>query len=128
MSLRLRGIECSFFGMLYTANGVKPDPEKVRAIQNMEQPKDKKELHTYLGFINYLAPFVPSLASHTALLRELLKANVVVVSPLVNLMQGQVIHLRSLGISLVSLSNIEEDELRYVEKEKFSVVYTHLKQ
>ena len=76
MSSRLRGIECSFFGMLYTANGVKPDPEKVRAIQNMEQPKDKKELHTYLGFINYLAPFVPSLVSHTALLKEHLKANV----------------------------------------------------
>ena len=54
---------------------------------------------------------------------------VVVVSPLVNLMQEQVIHLRSLGISSVSfcLSNIEEDELRYVEKEKFSVVYAHLK-
>ena len=52
---------------------------------------------------------------------------VVVVSPLVNLMQEQVIHLRNLGISSVSLSNIEEDELRYVEKEKFSVVYAHLK-
>ena len=68
--------ECNFFGMLYTPNGVKPDPEKVRAIQNMEQPKDKKELHTFLGFINYLAPFMPSLASNTAPLRELLKANV----------------------------------------------------
>ena len=52
---------------------------------------------------------------------------VVVVSPLVNLMQEQVIHLRNLGISLVSFSNIEEDELRYVEKEKLSVVYAHLK-
>ena len=49
-----------------------------------------------------------------------------VVCPLVNLMQEQVIHLRRLGISSVSLSNIEEDELRYVEKEKFSVVYAHL--
>ena len=37
---------------------------------------------------------------------------VVVVSPLVNLMQEQVIHLRSLGISLGSLSNIEENELK----------------
>ena len=52
---------------------------------------------------------------------------VVVVSPLVNLMQKQVIHLRSLGISTVSLSNIEENKLKYVEKEKFSVVYAHLK-
>ena len=43
----------------------------------------------------------------------------VVVSPLLNLMQEQVIHLRSLGISSVSLSNIEENEWKYVEKEKF---------
>ena len=34
---------------------------------------------------------------------------VVVVSPVVNLMQEQVTHLRSLGISSVSLSNIEEN-------------------
>ena len=46
---------------------------------------------------------------------------VVVVSPPVNLMQEQVIHLRSLGISLVSLSNIEENDLKYVEREKFVV-------
>ena len=37
---------------------------------------------------------------------------VVVVSPLVNLMQQQVIHLRSLEISSVILSNIEENELK----------------
>ena len=37
--------ECSFFGMLY---GVKPNPDKVRAIENLEPPKDKKELHTAL--------------------------------------------------------------------------------
>ena len=42
----------------------------------------------------------------------------VVVSPLVNLMQEQVIHLRNLGISSVSLSNIEENELKYVEERK----------
>ena len=48
---------------------------------------------------------------------------VVRVSPLVNL----IIHLRRLGISSVSLSNIEEHELKYVDKEKFSVIYAHLK-
>ena len=68
--------ECSFFGMVYTLSGVKPDPEKVIAIQNMEPPKDKKELHTFLGMVNYLVPFMPNLASHTAPLRELLRDNV----------------------------------------------------
>ena len=33
----------------------------------------------------------------------------------------------NLGISFVSFTNNEEDELRFVEKEKFSVVYAHLK-
>ena len=42
-------------------------------------------------------------------------------------MQEQVIHLRSLEISSVILSNIEENELKYVEKETFSAVYAHLK-
>ena len=52
---------------------------------------------------------------------------VVVVSTLVNLMHEQIIHLRRLRISSVSLSNIEGNALKYVEKEKLSVVYAHLK-
>ena len=68
--------ECRFFGMIYTPSGVKPDPEKVGAIQNIDPPKDKKELHTFLGMVNYLAPFMPNLASHTAPLRELLRNDV----------------------------------------------------
>jgi hypothetical protein len=44
----VKSSECKSFGMVYTSNGVKPDPKKVVAIQNMEQPKDKKELHTFL--------------------------------------------------------------------------------
>ncbi|CAB3999905.1 Hypothetical predicted protein [Paramuricea clavata] len=68
--------ECSLLGMVYTSSGVKPDPEKVIAIQNMETPKDKKELHTFLGMVNYLASFMPNLANHTAPLRELLRDNV----------------------------------------------------
>ena len=62
--------------MVYTPSGVKPDPEKVIAIQSMDPPKDKKELHTFLGMVNYLAPFMPNLASHTLPLRELLRDNV----------------------------------------------------
>ena len=50
-----------------------------------------------------------------------------IVYVVVNLIQEQVIHLWSLGIFSVSLSNIEENELKYVQKEKFSVVYAHLK-
>ena len=72
----IKTTECKFFGMLYTSNGLKPDPDKVAAIQNIDQPKEKKELHTFLGFVNYLAPFIPNISSYTVHLRELLKADV----------------------------------------------------
>ena len=60
----------------YTLDGVKPSPDKVRAIDNLEPPKDKKELHTFLGMATYMNSFIPNLADHTALLRNLLKENV----------------------------------------------------
>ena len=68
--------EFNFFGMLYTPDGVKPSPDKVRAIENLEPPKDKKELHTFLGMVTYMSSFIPNLADHTAPLRNLLKENV----------------------------------------------------
>ena len=58
--------ECNFFGMLYTPDGVAPSPDKVRAIENVEPPKDKKELHTFLGMATYMSSFIPNLADHTA--------------------------------------------------------------
>ena len=68
--------ECNFFGMLYKPDGVKPNPDKIRAIEGMETPKDKKELHTFLGLATYMSSFVPKLTDHTAPLRDLLKENV----------------------------------------------------
>ena len=41
--------EYNFFGMLYAPDGVEPSPDNVRAIENLEPPKDKKELHTFFG-------------------------------------------------------------------------------
>ena len=42
--------ECNFFDMLYTPDGVKPSPNKVRAVENLEPPKSKQELHTFQGW------------------------------------------------------------------------------
>ncbi|KAI8484940.1 hypothetical protein Bbelb_373470 [Branchiostoma belcheri] len=65
--------ECKFFGMIYSAAGIKPDPSKVEAINQMTQPQDKKELRSFLGLIQYMGSFIPKLAEHTANMRELLK-------------------------------------------------------
>ncbi|XP_060070509.1 uncharacterized protein K02A2.6-like [Ylistrum balloti] len=64
--------ELTFLGDRVTKNGVKPDLEKVKAIQDMENPKCKNDIQHFLGMINYLARFIRDLSTHTALLRGVL--------------------------------------------------------
>ena len=65
--------EIPFFGMIYGAEGVKPDPDRVTAIRQLPAPENTKELQEFLGIATYMAPFIPRLSHHAAVLRELLK-------------------------------------------------------
>ena len=47
-----------FLGHIVTKDGIKPDPEKVSAIQRMPPPKDKSELCTFLGMVSYMRWFI----------------------------------------------------------------------
>ncbi len=64
--------QLTFIGDLLTDNGVKPDPCKVSAIENMEKPSCKADLQRFLGMITYQAKFIPDLSTKTTPLRELL--------------------------------------------------------
>ncbi|MCG8047630.1 MAG: RNase H-like domain-containing protein [Candidatus Thiodiazotropha endolucinida] len=63
----------SYVGHILTGQGIKPDPEKVRAVKEMMPPTDVKGLQTYMGFVNYLAKFIPNMSEITAPLRQLLE-------------------------------------------------------
>ena len=63
----------NFFGCLYDANGVHPDPGKVDAVHALPAPTNITELQEFLGLVTYLSPFIPSLSTLTAPLQELLK-------------------------------------------------------
>ena len=63
----------TFFGHLLTKDGMKPDPKKVKDIQELPAPKDIKELQSFLGAVNYLARFIPHLSALQAPLQDLLK-------------------------------------------------------
>ena len=65
-----------FFGNIYTKDGVKPDPDKVAAINKLRPPETKSELKTFLGMVNYLQQFIPHLSQHTSPLREIEKKGV----------------------------------------------------
>lgn len=70
-----RKSEVTYVGHRFTAKGVKPDPEKVRAVNNMLKPTCLKELQTFMGFIQFLSKFVPRLSTVCAPLRALLEKN-----------------------------------------------------
>ncbi|KAK2716101.1 hypothetical protein QYM36_010621 [Artemia franciscana] len=54
---------------------MQPDPDKIRAINNMPSPSCREELQTLLGMINYLAKYIPSLSTKNKKLRDLTKAD-----------------------------------------------------
>ena len=56
-------------------NGIKPNEEKIEAIQKLNPPKNTKELKSFLGAIQYMAKFLPKLSEQTDRLRKLLKKN-----------------------------------------------------
>ena len=66
-----------YFGHILTNKGLKIDDQKMSAIRQMEAPKDKGELETILGMLTYLTRFAPNLATLTAPLRDLQKAEFV---------------------------------------------------
>lgn len=68
--------EVKFFGHIISAEGVRPDPEKVRAITEMPAPTSVSELRTVLGMFNYLSRYVPGMATTMKPITDLLKKNV----------------------------------------------------
>lgn len=64
-----------YIGHIFSELGIAPDPDRVKAILNLENPSNKKELQSILGMINYVRSFIPNLAQISESLRELLKNN-----------------------------------------------------
>ena len=49
---RIRQEEVPYVGHVLSKEGLRPDPEKIRAVQEMQPPQNTKELKSFLGFIN----------------------------------------------------------------------------
>ena len=57
--LKLLCKEIPYMGHLVTADGLKPDPEKMEAVCNMPKPNDVKAVRQFCGFVNYLQSSCP---------------------------------------------------------------------
>ena len=64
-----------YFGNVISKEGVGPDPEKAKAIQELPTPQNVSELRQVIGMINYLGKFLPNLSHVISPKSELLKSD-----------------------------------------------------
>ena len=74
--LALQQNEVPFIGHVATDKGLRIDPAKVRAINEMPSPTDKAVVQRLLGLAQYLGKFLPHLSDITKPLRELTQNDV----------------------------------------------------
>ncbi|XP_067947479.1 uncharacterized protein [Watersipora subatra] len=63
-----------FLGHLVDAEGVRPDPDRIRDIQNLADPTNVTELQSLLGTVNQLGKFSPRITELMIPLRAVLKS------------------------------------------------------
>ena len=68
--------ELEFMGTIISDQGMKPDPDKVAAITQMQPPENKAALLRFIGMVNYLSPFCANLSSVIQPLRMLTQDSV----------------------------------------------------
>ena len=69
----IKETKITFFVMVFDAKRVHPNPEKVEPVKAIPEPQDAKDLQSFLGMANYMAPFNPNLSDMSQPLRNLLK-------------------------------------------------------
>lgn len=65
--------EGKLLGHIVSEKGICIDPSKVEAIQTINLPRNKKELQSFLGKINFLGRFVPNFAELVKHITRMLK-------------------------------------------------------
>ncbi|XP_028242244.1 uncharacterized protein LOC114420585 [Glycine soja] len=80
--LRLNPAKCTFgvksgklLGFIVSQKGIEVDPEKVKAILEMPEPRTERQVRGFLGRLNYIARFISQLTAICEPLFKLLRKN-----------------------------------------------------
>ena len=65
--------EVKYLGSIVSYQSRRPDPDKVKAIQELQPPKSKEDLRSVLGLIGFYREFIDNMAVKTAPLQKLLQ-------------------------------------------------------
>ena len=68
--------EIKFWGMIVSASGILPDPEKVEALNYLTTPQNKEELISFICMMQSNADFIEGFSQKASTLRELTKKGV----------------------------------------------------
>ena len=68
--------EVTFLGHVVSADGIKTDPEKVRAVKTWPIPVNLKELQSFLGLASYYRKFILGFSSIAGPLYTLCRKNI----------------------------------------------------
>ena len=68
--------EVVYLGHIISKDGVKPNPEKVKAVREFPRPRNLKNIRQFLGLTGYYRRFIEGYAGIAKLLSHLLKDNV----------------------------------------------------
>ena len=61
---------------MFSSKGVSADPDKVKAILEIEPPTNTRSLRSFLGIVSYCAKFIPNFSTLSEPLRQVLRKNV----------------------------------------------------
>ena len=80
--LRLNLAKCTFglksgklLGFIVSQKGIEVDPEKVKAILEMPEPRTERQVRGFLGCLNYISRFISQLTTICEPLFKLLRKN-----------------------------------------------------
>ena len=68
--------EIKFWGMIISAAGIRPDPEKVKALNHLTTPKNKEKLISFICMMQSNSDFIEGFSQKASTLRELTKKGV----------------------------------------------------
>lgn len=66
-------LETAYLGHVISKDGIKPNPDKINAIQKYPMPKTPKEIKQFLGLLGYYRKFIPDFARITKPMTKCLK-------------------------------------------------------
>lgn len=78
---QIRKDKVKYLGHWLTGQGVLPDIDKLKAIQEMPYPRSLNDVRLFLGTATYMSKFIPNLSQITDPLRQLAKKDSLVIGP-----------------------------------------------